>query len=280
MLFNDFAAAHGVLVRDTYPSDKIKRCATTLHPRSKNGAYFFDGERGWVFAWDGDAQVQWWSDENAKPWTDEDKAEFKRRQQQAREERSLLHSEVAKKAQSILNSCETVPHEYLIEKGFPDELGFVAAGSLYIPMRNVVTNALQGLQVISCRPDRTKRMLTGMMAKNAVFRFGSKVAEKAILCEGYATGLSIHKAVTQLRLNASVVVCFSANNMVAVSSQIKSGVFVFADNDQSCTGELSAKMIDRPYTMSDAQGEDANDLMQRAGILAVCKKVMELVSKQ
>ena len=37
--FLAFALAHGVEIGDLYAGDRIRRCATTAHPRSRNGAY-------------------------------------------------------------------------------------------------------------------------------------------------------------------------------------------------------------------------------------------------
>ena len=69
--FIDFARAHGLEIDPgrLYPSDKIRRCGTVEKPRSGNGAYFYDGQRGWVFDWSGAAQTIWYNDPNAKPWT-------------------------------------------------------------------------------------------------------------------------------------------------------------------------------------------------------------------
>ena len=57
MNFIDFARTHGVDINPTrlYPSDKIKRCPTLAKPRSDNGAYYWDGRRGWVMDWSGGA---------------------------------------------------------------------------------------------------------------------------------------------------------------------------------------------------------------------------------
>ena len=73
--FITFARAHNVEIDPNrlYPSDKIKRCGTVERPRSGNGAYFWDGQRGWVMDWSGEARVIWFEDPNAKPWTDEEK---------------------------------------------------------------------------------------------------------------------------------------------------------------------------------------------------------------
>ena len=61
MTFIDFARSHGVEIDPSrlYPSDRIKRCGTVDKPKSTNGAYFYDGQRGWVFNWAGEAKVNW-----------------------------------------------------------------------------------------------------------------------------------------------------------------------------------------------------------------------------
>ena len=53
MNFIDFARAHGVEIDPSklYASERIKRCGTTDKPKGTNGAYFWDGARGWVFNW-------------------------------------------------------------------------------------------------------------------------------------------------------------------------------------------------------------------------------------
>jgi len=50
LTFQQFAEAHGVLIRKLVSSDRIQRCPTTTHPKSTNGAYLWDGQRGGVMA--------------------------------------------------------------------------------------------------------------------------------------------------------------------------------------------------------------------------------------
>ena len=50
--------------------------------------------------------------------------------------------------------------------------------------------------------------------------------------------------------------------------------FVFADNDESKTGEKSAQSTGLPWTMADEVGWDANDLHAHNGLFAVVKKIM------
>lgn len=282
MSFIDFARAHGVEIDPArlYASERIKRCGTTEKPKGKNGAYFWDGERGWVFNWAAEARVQWFHDEKARPWTEAEKAAWRAKRQAAQATQEQNYRRAATRAAEQLRSATPSEHSYLHRKGFPEAQGFVAAdGALLIPMRNLITNNVQGVQVIRWDEEARsfiKKMSPGMRAKGAIFRMGDKTAPETILCEGYATGLSIVAALRSVGLRASVLVCFSAHNLEFIAPQIKGRAFVFADNDASGTGEKSAKATGLPYCMSPVMGEDANDLHARAGLFAVCQLLMNV----
>jgi putative DNA primase/helicase len=117
-----------------------------------------------------------------------------------------------------------------------------------------------------------KKMLTGMRAKNAVLYLGDRDAPEAWLVEGFATGLSVRHALRSVGIPASVVICFSASNLIQVADQIKGTRFVFADNDDSKTGEKSAMATGLPWTMADRVGWDANDLHLGDSLFAVVGK--------
>lgn len=278
--FIDFARAHGVEIDPArlYASERIKRCGTTDKPRGTNGAYFWDGARGWVFNWAGESRVQWWNDPKAKPWTEADKAIWKARRQAANASQELDQQQAAMRAAEMMRAASPNTHDYLHRKGFADAQGLVSKdGALLIPMRSLQTNNVQGVQVIRWDEEArafTKKMLPGMRAKGAVFRMGDKTAPETFLVEGYATGLSVHAALRSVGLRASVLVCFSANNLEFIASQIKGRAFVCADNDKSGTGEKSALASGLPYCMSPEVGEDFNDLHVRAGLMAVCALLM------
>ena len=284
MSFIDFARAHGVDIDHSklYPSDRIKRTGTVEKPKSGNGAYFWDGQRGWVFDWSGEARTIWYEDPHAKPWTDEEKRAWvaKRRTQQT--EQQEKYDQVALQADITLRTAKLDLHNYLAIKGFKDEKGLVLGNKLLIPMRNVVSNKLQGYQQIYWNAEEMKyekKMLTGMRAKNAVFYIGGREADEAWLVEGFATGLSLHQALRSCGLKASVVVCFSASNLVAVADQIKGKRFIFADNDASETGQKAAESTGLPWTMADEVGMDANDLHVKKGLFNVVEKIMILKKK-
>lgn len=282
MSFTLFARAHGVEVGDLIAGDRIRRCATTDKPRSTNGAYFFDGRRGWVFNWSGEAKTQWYEDPTAKPWTDAEKRAWALKRQTMSADADRKNENAALHAAVLMRSTVPGAHDYLIRKGLRDTQGLrLPDGSLFVPMRNLFTNELQGAQIIKWLPEEVrweKKMVAGMKARGAVLRIGAKTASELILCEGYATGLSIELAARLVHLRAAVLVCFSDSNLVHVAQlggASKTKRYVFADNDKSGAGERAAKETGLAYCMSDREGEDANDVHKRAGLMAVAGLLMQ-----
>jgi putative DNA primase/helicase len=284
MSFIDFARAHGVDIDPgkLYAADKIRRTGTVDKPRSGNGAFWWDGTRGWVMDWSGEARVIWYEDPHAKPWTDEEKRQWVLKRQTANAAKDRTYDLAAQRADIVLRSAKPSVHNYLHLKGFPDEKMLVLDEVLLVPMRNVVTNKLQGYQQIFWNMDERKwekKMLSGMRAKNAVLYMGNRDAEETWLVEGLATGLSVHAALRSVGSRASVVVCFSASNLVQVADQIPGKRFVFADNDESKTGEKAAIQTGLPWTMASTVGWDANDLHMASGLFSVVGCIMDARSK-
>ena len=280
MSFVQFARAHGIEIGDLIASDYIRRCATIDKPRSKNGAYFWDGQRGWVFNWSGEARTQWYEDPAAKPWTDAEKRAWAMKRQQAAAQAERKNENAALHAAMLMRSAVPGTHDYLVRKGLTEVQGLVLPeGELMVPMRSMDGNRLQGAQIIRWLADDMKwekKMVPGMKAKGAVLRLG-KPSSETFFCEGYATGLSIELAARSVGLMASVMVCFSDSNMVHVAAATKGARrFVFADNDKSEAGERAAQATGLPYCMSSVVGEDANDLHCRAGLMAVSQQLMEV----
>ncbi len=238
-----------------------------------------------------EAAANGWRDDGAHrgPLTEQEEAE-KRRASAARaaaneaEEarKQKAYRAAADASQKVVELTELATHYYLNSKGLPDAVGLVADGVLVVPMRNLETNQLQGIQTIEWIPGERrweKKMAFGMRAKGAVLRLGNQRAKETFLCEGYATGLSIEMALRRLRLQASVLICFSDSNMVHVASMVKGRAFVCADNDVSMAGEKAAKKTGFPFCMSSVIGEDVNDLHQRAGLAALCKLIIDVRMK-
>ena len=95
-----------------------------------------------------------------------------------------------------------------------------------------------------------------------------------IVCEGYATALSVRAALKQMKRRYSIHVCFSAGNMVRVADGLQPGL-VIADNDESGTGQEAAASIGWPTWMSDRVGEDANDYHRRVGLFGLTQSLTQ-----
>jgi putative DNA primase/helicase len=184
--------------------------------------------------------------------------------------------EAARKAASILNQCQIGFHPYLERKGFKEEQGNVWKTDdgllLVIPMR--VGHHLVGCQII--REDGEKKFLFGQRTSGAYFCFDNKGPN--ILCEGYATALSIRAAMKALKRRYTLYTCFSAGNMKKVAATLPNG-FVVADNDLSRTGQNTAEAIGWPYFMSEAVG-DFNDLHQSTSLFKCSQALDKMFRKE
>jgi len=259
MDFISFCQDRGIIIQAPPPLGIWKRFPTTDHPKKRNGAVKFMGDYAFVQNHALETEVSVWKGEASAI----KRADYRVVIEKAEYERQRMQHDAATKAAVILKSCMFGNHPYLKAKGFEDEHGNVMAHEgrhlLVIPMR--VDQRLVGCQLID--EEGGKKFLYGQTSSGAEFVFNNKGHH--ILCEGYATALSVRSALKQLKRRYTIHVCFSAGNMKKIASTLKEGL-VIADNDASKTGERVAKEIGWPYWMSDREGEDANDAHQRLGL--------------
>lgn len=203
--------------------------------------------------------------------------EARRREQQfAREQRARQHK-AAVEAQKLIQSCRIGTHCYLERKGFPERRELVSDRQLVIPMRDAQDYShVLSAQLIG--EDGGKKFLPGGRAKGAIFRIGNPNASRVVLCEGFATGLSIDAALKLLPGSHAVVVCFSAGNLETVAAGFSRSV-VAADNDKSATGEEAAKATGLKWTMPYEVGTDFNDLHLAMGLHVVVERMRELLRR-
>jgi len=272
MTLEQFCAAMGVLMPETTRLGRWVRCGTKDHPNSKNGAVKFMGRFAFVRNWEEpDGTGTWFVDGE----TVEAKRDVRELVRQADDEIKRNATRAARKAEIMLSQCELAPHPYLASKGFPDELVNVwnreTDNVMVVPMR--AGGQIVGAQCI--KPDGDKKFLFGQRSGGAEFVMGQRGAH--VLCEGYATALSVRQAMHNLKVSYVLHTTFSAGNMKRIAEVLPGG-FVIADNDLSGTGERVAREIGWPYWMSDQVGEDFNDAHQRLGLFAVSmglKRVMQ-----
>lgn len=260
MDFMQFAEMHGLLIHNLV-LDKWVRVPTIDHPKKRNGSYIFDGHRGAVINYaTHEKHVVYKSDEPYKP-----DPEARAKRERAEKERIAGQQRAARRAAWILNSSTKDVHPYLVKKGFPDQKGYVWHGNLVVPMR--LTGKIVGCQLIGS--DGKKRFLPGQQSKGVTLTMDNKGPD--VLVEGFATGLSVRRALRHLRQRYTIHVCFSAGNMVEVGQHMKNPI-VIADNDASGTGQNAAKKISSRIWLGQL-GEDFNDAELRMGTAAAAESL-------
>jgi len=255
MNFEQFAEMHGLLIRSLM-LDKWVRVPTLDHPKKMNGAYIFDGQSGAIinFAMH-EKHIIFKSDEPYRP-----DPQMRAKREQAEKERHARQRQAAGRAFGIVKSAVRGHHPYLDRKGFPEQEGIVWLGSLVLPMR--IKDKIVGCQLIG--PDGTKRFLAGQITKGASLVIDNKGPD--VLVEGFATGLSVRRALKSVRQRYRIHVCFSAGNMLEIAKGMQDPLVV-ADNDASGVGQGAAKKISSRIWLGQL-GEDFNDAEIRMGTSA------------
>jgi len=271
MDFVNFARAHGILIDTIPPLGRWARFPTKDHPNKKNGAVKFMGNYGLVQNHAMDTYVSFWRPENTEGINLTQLA----KQTKIQQEKSLaLQKQAGQKASWIMHQCEVLHHPYLDAKGFKEEQANVwhkdGKKIMVIPMR--LDNALVGCQMID--EDGTKKFLFGQRTSNATFVFDNK--GQNILCEGYATALSIRSTLKAFKYRYKIHVCFSANNLAKVAKDLGQG-YVVADNDASGVGEKTAKETGFPYWISPDPGLDYNDHHLKYGTIKTGSSLLQLL---
>ena len=242
-MFQDFAFQHGLII-DSLVFDQWVRVKTIDKPNKKNGAYIFDGKFG--------AIINFATHENHISYREDDTyvptVQDKVKREMANQERIKRQEEAKRKASYIMRNAVLMQHPYLLRKGFEDK-GYVWNGLLILPMR--IDSRLVGCQMI--QEDGTKRFLSGQITKGASLIIDNKGPD--FICEGFATGLSVRRALKSIKARYKIHVCFSASNMIEISKGLNQPR-VIADNDE--VGVRTAKKIASHYWIGEA-GQDFND---------------------
>lgn len=271
MHFLDFCRLHGILVDREPPIGVWKRYPTEDHRTKRNGAVCFMGTHGHVQNWATMTEPETWHADGDSVM-DPNKA--RKLVEAAHRDIREKQEKAAQKAGFILHQCQIGYHPYLERKGFADEQANVWKHEdqllMVIPMR--VGHRLVGCQLID--EEGNKRFLSGQRTSGAAYIFDNKGVN--ILCEGYATALSIKAAMKALKRRYTLYCTFSAGNMLKVAATLPKG-FIVADCDASRTGQNTAEQIGWPYWMPDTTGMDANDVHQRDGLFKFSQSLGKVI---
>lgn len=281
---------------------------------------FGDGIPAGSFGTWKDGATHTWCAKGHNELTDDEREQINSRMAQAKAEREREEKERQGEAARMANLLwqESSPaddsHPYLLRKGVRSYGLRVSTWSkcnddgeewLRIPNALLVPVMLTSGKIVSLQAifpskenqmGRDKDFMPGGRKRGGFYLIGTPPREggNIVVCEGYATGASIHDAT-----GWCVAVAFDAGNMVAVAEDLRAlmlGVnfVVAADNDRwSRIGEIEnpgvhfaeraahavrGRVVAPEFADLDGRPTDWNDLHQREGIDVVQRQLMPVTT--
>ncbi len=184
-----------------------------------------------------------------------------------------------KRAEDIVRTSGKRPrhHAYLARKGFAGRQWPTHADCLVVPVFRFPSRRLQSVQLI--RPSGAKLFLEGGTARRGVYAAGAEdYRRRAVVCEGFATALTVRAALRRVKVRRPVVATFSDHGLRLAKDMAQS--IVVADNDSA--GVRAAKATGRPVVLPP-KGQDLNDLMRSDGLDAcidLMRPLLRLTSRR
>jgi len=263
----------------------IHRFSTDGKPSHKSGWYMLhsDGIAAGSFGDWREGFTQTWCSKSDNAMTEaERQANRERIAAMQRQREDDLAQRQQNAAQDALKRWAAAPpctsHAYLTSKGIKPYGAKIEGDNLLVPMRDTV-GTVHSLQTIA--PDGTKMFMSGGRVKGCYFGIG-KPKGVLIVCEGFATGASIHECTGH-----AVAVAFNAGNLQAVAVALRSKypslkIIIAADDDHQTVGnpgltkaraaaQAVAGLVAVPTFPAGRpdKATDFNDLHQLAGADAV-----------
>ncbi|RJG01271.1 toprim domain-containing protein [Noviherbaspirillum sedimenti] len=159
-----------------------------------------------------------------------ERIEGMKRQREAEKESN--QAQARETAARLVQAAPATQHPYLTTKGIKPHGARSDGERLVIPMRDT-DGTLHSVQTIG--PDGGKLFLLGGRVSGCYFSIG-KPAGRLIVCEGFATGASIHECTGH-----AVAVAFNAGNLQAVAVALRAKypklpIIIAADDDYATAG--------------------------------------------
>lgn len=283
--FHDILTSKGLMPPEIIADGTLRRCPTVAKPHKQNGAYIAHLDTPatlWWCNWENSEQGTF-SEAEERTLSLEEKEALQQRQAAIKRQREAEFAKrqtaAAQTAQEKLSAASpcSPEHPYLRRKDVP-ALGDIRQGQngeLLIPVRDASGN-VQSLQRIS--PDGEKRFLTGGKVHGGHFIIQGKPEKPLAVCEGYATGASIH-----LACECTVFVAFSATNLPIVAGMVRTkfpnnAILICGDNDEAGRnkGQEAAQAAQARLVLPvfhTGAGTDFNDLHQGEGLQEVRRQL-------
>lgn len=285
-----FTHSKGVLVDRIITDGKLRRAPTVDKPKSLEAWIVARGNRITIGNWRTGMLCTWHTKGYVS--THQDKEEL-------RLARAAFNAEVAIRQLKAIKSCkeiwqQTVPtnnHPYLSRKHIHRHIAQVDRfNNLVVPISSF-DGQIKSLQFIT--PNGDKRFKSGASSKGHAALIGDfNSADVVLVCEGYATGCSLHEAT-----NGPVIVAFNAGNLELVCKAVtlaypKIKLVICADNDHQSesngginVGLDKARKIAKqlnialtwPRFAQGDEGTDFNDIHCSLGLSALTKMLTPLL---
>lgn len=293
--FQQAIAAAGLTPPDDVIGDgRLHRFSSNGKPRNKNGWYVLhlDGVAAGSFGDWSTGLEQKWCSKSADTMSESERQAHRERtkaMQAARDaDKAQRQQQAREAATSRLNKSThaTDDHPYLQRKDAQAHGIRAEGGNLLIPMRDT-SGKLHSLQVIDAQGD--KRFLPGGRVSGCFYGMG-KPDGVLIVCEGFATGASLHESTGH-----AVAVAFNAGNLKAVAVDLQAKypalkLIIAADDDHRTDGNPgltkateAAQAVGGLLVVPDFGADrpdgatDFNDLASHhggaAGLAVVCAQV-------
>lgn len=256
MRLHEALVAYGLVCENIIADGEIHRCGTVRKPRSLNGWYSVhpSGKFATFGNWETGEGYERWQDGELNP---QEFSVMRRVGEELRAKREAEYLKAADAAQAYFDSCSVDGYsDYLkLKRCWPHGCRF-DGNVLIIPVQDS-NGKIWSYQRIS--GDGSKYFMHGGRVRGGYYPiFGRNVAkdELVVVCEGFATGASIHQ-----ETGLPVVVAFNAGNIKAVcDSLVYRNLLIAADNDASGVGEKAAKDSGYSYVMPKVVGWDYSDV--------------------
>lgn len=308
---------------------KIRRCHDRRDKKGERNVWYFfnDGDEPWgMCGYWRTGERHHWSAKGAKRLTREEwrafSAKIKTEQRRRLADERAKHEAAAVRANAIWNAARAADpfNPYLRKKhvetcglkqcawhnDYVDDTGFrherVVHDALVVPMYDD-TGALRSVQAIFANDEnvlrRGKDFLRDGQVQGCRFNIGeiTVVNGKSVvaICEGFATGASVHKAT-----GLAVIVAFDAGNLKSVATSVREAnpdamIIMVADNDRwtmqpvNNPGIMKAKeaaaavqgFVAIPdFKSLEGRPTDFNDLYNREGGDTVMEQVMAVIAER
>lgn len=242
---------------------------------SKNGWYVLHEDinfsTGAFGTWKTDA-THTWCNRTVKSMSTEERTAYRHRMAELK---AIREAEEALVAEECREWCKrtwkkapeaSADHPYLTRKQIQPHGVKQFQGSLIIPVQNMA-GVIHGMQFIAA--DGSKKFKTGTRPTGYFYPLGDGVHSTLVICEGFATGASIHEST-----GYDVAVAFSAGNLRAVANDFRAAcpdkqIIIAADNDRFTAnnpglakGTEAAKAIGASLVYPTFP-EEQNDLIER-----------------